>query len=95
MALPDYETSPALSTLEKLAIRYAVEMTTTPVNIPDDLLDELRRNLGDTALMELTAAIAWENYRARFNHALGVESEGFSQGMFCPVPEHRHAPPAH
>jgi hypothetical protein len=27
--------------------------------------------------VELTAAIAFENYRGRFNHALGLGSEGF------------------
>ena len=34
----------------------------------------------------LTSALAWENYRARFDHALGVEAEGFSDGAFCPLP---------
>jgi hypothetical protein len=27
--------------------------------------------------VELTAAIAFENYRGRFNHAVGLGSEGF------------------
>ena len=34
-------------------------------------------------LVELTAAIAWENYRARFNHALGMGYGGFSKGSYC------------
>ena len=37
-------------------------------------------------MVELTSAIAWENYRARFDYALKVESQGFSKGEFCPMP---------
>ena len=40
----------------------------------------------DTQIVELTSAIAWENYRARFDHALGVEAEGFPEGAYCPMP---------
>ena len=86
MALPDYETSRDLTDLEKLVIRYAVEMTRTPVEVSDELFAELRRNFDEKQTVELTAAIAWENYRARNNHALGLESEGFSKGAFCPLP---------
>lgn len=38
-------------------------------------------------LVELTAAITLENYRAQFNHAFGMGSQGFSEGAFCAVPE--------
>ena len=37
-------------------------------------------------IVELTSAIAWENHSARFDHALGVESQGYSEGAFCPLP---------
>jgi hypothetical protein len=33
--------------------------------------------------VELTAAIAWENQRASFNHALGMDHGGFSKGSYC------------
>ena len=89
MALADYQRSADLTDLEKLAVRYAVEMTKTPVNVPDELFAELKGNFSDKQIVELTSAIAWENYRARNNHALGVESEGFSKGAFCPLPEYR------
>jgi alkylhydroperoxidase family enzyme len=87
MALREYEDSPDFSSIEKLVIRYAVEMTRTPVDVPDELFLELKRNFSDRQIVELTSQIAWENYRARNNHALGLESEGFSQGAFCPLPE--------
>jgi len=64
-------------------------MTVTPVEIPDELFAELRKHFDDRQLVELTGAIAWENFRARFNHALGIESEGFSKKAYCPLPEPR------
>jgi alkylhydroperoxidase family enzyme len=86
MALADFEGSPEFSGVEKLALRYAVAMTATPVDVPDDLFAALRQHFDDRQLVELTSAIAWENYRARFNHAFGCEAEGFSEGAFCPLP---------
>jgi hypothetical protein len=37
--------------------------------------------------VEPAAAIAWENYRARFNHVFGVQPAGFGEGAFCALPE--------
>jgi alkylhydroperoxidase family enzyme len=61
-------------------------MTHTPVEVPDALFQSLRAQFNEGQLVELTATIAWENYRARFNHAFGLEAEGFSQGAFCALP---------
>jgi alkylhydroperoxidase family enzyme len=61
-------------------------MTATPVHVPEECVSELRQHFNDRQLVELTSCIAWENYRARYDHALGIESEGFSDGAFCPVP---------
>jgi alkylhydroperoxidase family enzyme len=88
--LAHFETSPAFSELEKLVLRYAVAMTETPVVVSDELFAELRNHFGPQQMVELTSAIAWENYRARFDHAFGIEAEGFSEGAVCPVPIDRH-----
>ena len=85
-ALNDFENSPELSELEKLVLRFAVLMTSTPVEIDDDFFARLREHFNSRQLVELTSAIAWENYRARFNHAMGIESEGFSMNHYCPLP---------
>jgi alkylhydroperoxidase family enzyme len=61
-------------------------MTRTPVEIPDALFAELHEGLNEAQMVELTATIAWENYRARFDHAFGIEGEGFSEGAFCALP---------
>ncbi len=64
-------------------------MTVTPVAVTDEMVEELRKHLDPPALVELTAVIAWENLRARFNHAFGIEAHGFSEGAYCPLPEPR------
>ena len=84
--MQDYQTSAQFSEAEKLVLEYADEMTRTPVEIPDALFDQLRRRFNPAQLVELTATIAWENYRARFNHAFGAESESFSAGSVCAFP---------
>jgi len=66
---------------------YSVAMTQAPVEVPDELFAALQQQFNEAQLVELTAAIAWENYRARFNHAFGVEAQGFSEGAYCPLPE--------
>jgi alkylhydroperoxidase family enzyme len=62
-------------------------MTQTSVEVADALFAKLREKFTDAQLVELTATLAWENYRARFDHAFGVESEGFTEGGYCALPE--------
>ena len=85
-ALGDFAASDLFSPEEKLVLRYADGMTRTPVDVPDDLFVALKAEFSPKQLVELTSAIAWENYRARFDHAFGVEAAGFTEGAFCPVP---------
>ena len=74
------------SETEKMVLAYADAMTRTPVDVPEEMFSNLRAKLDDAQLVELSATIAWENYRARFNHAFGLEAEGFSEGTFCAIP---------
>ena len=83
--LADFEESPAFSELEKRVLRYASALTRTPAEIPEELFNSLREHLNPKQMVELTAAIAWENFRARFNRGFGIEAEGFSEGAACPV----------
>ncbi len=82
-----YKSSPAFSPLEKLVIEYAEEMTKTPVTVKDELFATLKQHFNEAQLVELTAAVAWENFRARFDHAFGIEAQGFSAGAYCVLPE--------
>jgi alkylhydroperoxidase family enzyme len=94
MALAEFETSAEFTPLEKLVLRYSIAMTGTPVELSDDLFRALQEHLDERQLVELTSAIAWENYRARFDHAFGIESEGFYKGALCLLPTHHAARPA-
>lgn len=85
-ALAEYRKSALFSETEKLVPEYADAMTQTPVEVPDDLFAKLREKFTEAQLVELTATLAWENYRARFDHAFGVEAEGFSKGGYCAMP---------
>ncbi len=66
-------------------------MTQTPVAVSDELYARLSASLDEIQIIELTAEIAWENYRARFDHALDIGSQGFSEGATCAIPERSHA----
>ena len=86
MALVDFESSGEFNDVERIVLRYAVAMTQTPVDVSDGLFDQLKQQFNERQLVELTSTIAWENYRARFNHAFGIEAEGFSEGAFAQCP---------
>ena len=85
-ALGEYATSTLFSETEKLVLQYADAMTETPVEVSDALFAKLREKFTDAQLVELTSALAWENYRARFDHAFGIEAEGFTKGSYCAMP---------
>ena len=86
MELADFEHSDAFNDLEKAVLRFASHLTLTPAEVPDDVFDALRPHFTPQQLVELTSAIAWENYRARFNRAFAVEAEGFAEGSVCAMP---------
>ena len=87
MSLADHRASPAFTDLEKAVLDYAAGLTRTPADVDDELVKRLREELSDEQLVELTGAIAWENFRARFNRGFDVEAQGFSEGAVCPLPE--------
>jgi alkylhydroperoxidase family enzyme len=84
--LARFAQSDAFDEREKCVLAYADAMTRTPVEVPDSLFSQLAQHFDPPQLIELTSAIAWENFRARFNHALGVEAEGFMEGARCLLP---------
>ncbi len=68
-------------------LRLADALTRTPADTSDELFKALQDRFSEREMVELSAAIAWENYRARFNRTFAIESEGFSGGQYCPLPE--------
>jgi len=67
---------------ERVALEYSERMTITGRTVDDEMFGRLKRHFSDAQIVELTAAIALENFRSKFNPALGVESQGF-----CLVPK--------
>lgn len=71
--------SEAFTPLEREVLAYAEAMTETPPTVTDEAVASLRSQLGDAALVELTAVVAFANFTTRPNVALGIESDGFAE----------------
>jgi len=84
--LNNYRSDVNFSELERLVLEYADAMTRVPVEVSDALFTRLSERFTEAQLVELTSAIAWENYRARFDHAFGIEGENFTEGAVCALP---------
>jgi alkylhydroperoxidase family enzyme len=82
--VPRWRTSDVYSPLERQVMAYAEAMSTTPLEVTDEMVAGLREQLDDAALVELTMMVAVENERSRFNSALGLTSQGFTDR--CEVP---------
>lgn len=67
---------------ERLALDYAERMTTTGQRVDDALFAKLKARFTEAQIVELTAAVALENFRSKFNPPLGIEAQGF-----CLIPE--------
>ncbi len=52
-------------------------MTITGQKVTDELFARVRANFSEAETVELAAAVAVENFRSKFNVALGVEAQGF------------------
>lgn len=66
---------------ERVALEYAERITYTDQQVDDALFAEIKRHFTEAQIVELTAAIAMENFRSKFNPSLGIEAQGF-----CMVP---------
>ena len=64
--LNEYEKSYLVSPEEEAVLRFADAMTAVPVDVPDEIFSQIRNFYDDSQIVELTSAIAWENYRAPF-----------------------------
>jgi alkylhydroperoxidase family enzyme len=76
--------SKLFSPMERAALEYAERITTTGQKVDDALFAELKKHFTEAEIVELTAAIAMENFRSKFNPPLGIEAQGF-----CMVPTKR------
>ena len=82
--VPRWRESDVFDELERDVMEYAEAMTATPPTVTDWMVDKLTDQLGEEAVVELTMLVAVENERSRFNSAMGLESQGYSD--VCELP---------
>ena len=75
--VPTWRDSALFSPMERDALEYAEKMTITGEKVSDELWSRLCGHFTEAQLVELTAAVALENFRSKFNVPLGVEAQGF------------------
>ena len=77
----NWRDSKLFSPAERVALEYAERITYTDRQVDDALFAELKKHFTEAQIVELTAAIAMENFRSKFNPPLGIAAQGF-----CVVP---------
>jgi len=80
--LANWHESALFSEPERVALEYAERITITGQRVDDALFARLKQHYTETQIVELTAAIALENFRSKFNPTLGIEAQGF-----CMIPQ--------
>ena len=82
--VPRWRESEVFTDLERDVMAYAEAMTATPPAVTDEMVASLDERLGHAAVVELTMMVAIENQRSRFNSAMGLASQGYSD--VCELP---------
>jgi alkylhydroperoxidase family enzyme len=75
--VPTWRESALFSALERAALEYAEKMTITGERVSDELWKRVSGHFTEAQLVELTAAVALENFRSKFNVPLQIEAQGF------------------
>jgi len=73
--------SKLFSEAERVALEYAEAITYTDRQVDDALFAQVKKHFTEAQIVELTAIVALENFRSKFNPPLGIEAQGF-----CMVP---------
>jgi alkylhydroperoxidase family enzyme len=81
-AVTAWRDNPLFSEAEGIALEYAERVTYTDRQPDDALFARLKQHYTEAQIVELTAAIAFENFRSKFNPSLGVGAQGF-----CLIPQ--------
>ncbi|HEX3538196.1 MAG TPA: hypothetical protein VHU15_15665 [Stellaceae bacterium] len=81
-AVTNWRDSDLFTEAERLALEYTERVTFTDQKVDDAFFAKLKQHYTEAQIVELTAAIALENFRSKFNPPLGIESQGF-----CLIPQ--------
>lgn len=77
--VPRWSESDVFTPLERDVMAYAEAMSQTPPTITDEMSAKLLEQVGEAAMVELTAYISVANFWTRSNVAFGIESDGFAE----------------
>lgn len=83
--VPNWRASAVFTSLEREVMAYAEAMSQTPPAVTDEQSAVLLEKLGPTALVELSAKVAFMNMSSRMNIALGISSEGYADSCDLPA----------
>jgi alkylhydroperoxidase family enzyme len=76
-AVTNAGSSEFFSESERAALEFAEAMTFSDRRVSDQLFARVRSHFSEAQVVELAAAVALENFRSKFNVALGIEAQGF------------------
>ncbi|MGI9520228.1 MAG: carboxymuconolactone decarboxylase family protein [Hyphomicrobiaceae bacterium] len=72
----DWKASDVFTPDQRLALELADRMTITGQVVDDDLFAQLKEHFDEKQIVELAAAIAFENFRSKFNPTFAIEPQG-------------------
>jgi alkylhydroperoxidase family enzyme len=70
-------TSSLFNESERAALEFAEAMTFSDRRVSDQLFARVRSHFSEAQVVELATAVALENFRSKFNVALGIDAQGF------------------
>ncbi len=73
----EYQSNPIFSDSEKAALQYAFEATQVEARVSDETFTTLQKHFSEREILELTVAVASENFYNRLTAPLEIESQGF------------------
>jgi alkylhydroperoxidase family enzyme len=76
-AVTNAGSSELFSESERAALEFAEAMTFCDRRVSDQLFARVRSHFSEAQVVELAAAVALENFRSKFNVALGIDAQGF------------------
>jgi alkylhydroperoxidase family enzyme len=81
----EFETRLLYTPSERAALKYAYEATQVGARVSDETFAELKKYFSEREILELTVAVATENFYNRLNAPLEVESQGFCNVLMTRV----------
>lgn len=72
----------SLTAREKIALKYADLISSTPLLFPTDFVNDLKNEFTEKEIVMLATTVSQVNYWARLNQSLGIPSAGVSSKDF-------------